>query len=176
MVVAARAPDRRGCDTRGLRAELLRAPGAAQPNPVSTHEPGSGTCGEPAKRVWEKRDSRCRQAGLSGLSDRAQIRDPTPSPSQGGAGRDAALSPALPLHVGVLQCPGCAKPLLRGKYQESPEEIQGLRGCVWRQEGVQRLPWPAGARVLSPLQVGAPPHIRIRGSSASDPDPPPSTT
>lgn len=57
----------------------------------------------------------------------------------------------LPLHVGVLQCLLSTKPLVRSKCQESLEEVQGFWGGVWRQEGVQRLPWPAGSRLSSPL-------------------------
>lgn len=48
---APRSSDGGGGDTRRLRAGLLPAPGAARPRPVSTHGPGSGTCGEPARRV-----------------------------------------------------------------------------------------------------------------------------
>lgn len=56
-----------------------------------------------------------------------------------------------PLHVGVLQRLLRAKPLIRSKRQESLEEVQGFWGGVWRQEGVQRLPWPAGSRLSSPF-------------------------
>lgn len=159
FVVAATAPDRRGCDTRGLRAELLRALGAAQPNPGSTHGRGSGTCGEPARPAWQKRDS---------AVSPVQRRSATQHPAQQGRSWPAApcplhpaRAPPLPLHVGVLQCLGCAETLVRGKYQEAPEEIQGLRGCVWRQEGVQRLPWPVGARYcpLSRCRLLPHPHL-----------------
>lgn len=51
------------------------------------------------------------------------------------------------LHVGVLQRLLSAKPLVRSKRQESLEEVQGFWGGVWRQEGVQRLPW-LGPKVL----------------------------
>lgn len=149
------APDRRGGGTQGLTAELLRAPGAAQPHPGSARERGSGTCGEPA--------SGCGQDGLSG---RAQVRDPTPKTRRAkqelGQG-----TPPLPLHVGVPQRLRCAKPLARGKYQESLEEIQGLRGGVWRQEGVQRLPWPVGACILFPFQGGPLPVLRPATLTAS---------
>lgn len=63
----------------------------------------------------------------------------------------SALFRVSPLHVGVLQCLLRAKPLIRSKRQESLEEVQGFWGGVWRQEGVQRLPWPAGSRLSSPL-------------------------
>lgn len=64
----------------------------------------------------------------------------------------AGLS-SLPLHVGVLQSLGCTEPLVRGKHQESTEEVQGLWGRVGRQEGVQRVPWPAGTE-RRPLSRG----------------------
>ena len=57
----------------------------------------------------------------------------------------------LPLHVGVLQRLLCTKARVRSKRQESLEEVQGFWGGVWRQEGVQRLLWPAGSRLSSPL-------------------------
>lgn len=57
------------------------------------------------------------------------------------------------LHVRVLKSLLCTKPFVRSKCQESLEEVQGFWGGVWRQEGVQRLPWPAGSRLSSPLWI-----------------------
>ena len=88
------------------------------------------------------------------------------------------------LHVGVLQRLLCTKALVRSKRQESLEEVQGFWGGVWRQEGVQRLLWPAGSRLSSPLWTqdsaeskhcslsqgpGAPPWKAMGWSSGSAP-------
>lgn len=95
-----------------------------------------------AGRAVEPAGSPQASAGEAGLSASAQVGCPAPTRTCG------ALQPlrASPLHVGVLQRLGCAKPLVGGEHQESPEEVQGLRRCVRGQEARQRLTRPAGAR------------------------------
>lgn len=58
---------------------------------------------------------------------------------------EPTLTAASPLHIGVLERLGCTKPLVWGKHQESPEEIQSLWRSVWWQEGIQSLSWPAAS-------------------------------
>lgn len=67
-----------------------------------------------ARRVWE---------------NQAQVGHPTPNPSTWGLAYGTQLPP-LPLHIGVLQGLHCAKPLVWGKHEQSPEEVQGLWGGV----------------------------------------------
>jgi hypothetical protein len=142
------APGRGGCGTRVRTAGLLRAQGAARPPRVSTPGRDSGTCGTREAGAGEVGPG-CRSASPAAL---------TPPRT--------ALSAPPPLHVGVLQRLGGAKPLVRGKHQEPAEEVQGLwRGVRW-QEGVQSPPWPTNSCLLSPLQGparGPFPHLPVTG-------------
>lgn len=128
------APDTGGCDTLVQRAGLLRAPGVARCIPVSTLGRGNGIYGV-----------RKMDAGVMGAQ---VVGEQAPALALHFEVRPLCTSP---LHVGVLQRLLCTKPLVGSKRQELLEEVQGFWGGVWRQEGVQRLPWPAGSRLSSPL-------------------------